>query len=424
MQDRYDAAMSDARVVQVNVSDGGVPKLPVAAARVTTYGVEGDRQQADTVHGGPHRAVTVLGIEVIERLRAEGHPIAPGTAGENLTTSGFDVSMLPVGTRLMVGAELVLEVSQPASPCRTIRNSFIGGRFGRLSIKTNPGDSRMYARVLHEGTVQPGDPIRIERQAPGQATSAATFGLADRLDQAEREASVIFWQAAIAAGIDVDLLDDGEIAVAATPSLPGAIFNQALGFAHLPNLVDRARDHFRRRGVEGWLLADDPPWDNARAEATLARYVLTTPLEAPTPGGLTIRELARREIGPWAQVIAEASELPSDVADAWRRLESHIASAAHHHRFVAEVDGVAVGAGSLHIHHQLGWLRAGSVLPSHRGQGVQRALIAGRADHARRLGADAIGASAVEGGASAANLERLGFERIGTRRSYLVPAGA
>jgi len=421
---RYDASVSDGRVLQVNVSDGGVPKLPVASARVTANGVEGDRQRSPTVHGGPHRAVAVLGIEVIERLRGEGHPIAPGTTGENLTTAGFDVSTLPIGTRLIIGPELVLEVSQPTNPCRTIRHSFVDGRFGRLSIKTSPDDSRMYARVLHEGTVQPGDLIRLERPSPDRATAAAAFEMADRVDQAERESSVVFWQAAIAAGIDVDLLDDGEIAVAATPSLPGATFNLALGFAHLPNLVDRARDHFARRAVAGWLLADDPPWEGARPEATLARYALTSSLDAPTPSGLTVRELGRREVGPWAEVIVEASELPSAVAGAWHRLESHIALAAHHHRFVAEIGGIAVGAGSLHLHHQLGWLRAGSVLPSHRGQGIQRALMVGRTAHARRLGADAIGASAIEGGASAANLERLGFERIGTRRSYVVPASA
>ncbi len=57
--------MTTARILQVNVSDGGVPKLPVPAARVTPRGVDGDRQTGETVHGGPHRAVSILGIEVI-----------------------------------------------------------------------------------------------------------------------------------------------------------------------------------------------------------------------------------------------------------------------------------------------------------------------------------------------------------------------
>ena len=92
--------MSGGRLVQVNVSDGGVPKLPVPTARVTRAGVEGDRQNEATVHGGPHRAVSLLGIEAIGRVAAEGNPIGPGTTGENLTVAGFDVSLLPLGVIL------------------------------------------------------------------------------------------------------------------------------------------------------------------------------------------------------------------------------------------------------------------------------------------------------------------------------------
>ena len=40
--------MSGGRLLQVNVSDGGVPKLPVPAARITGDGVEGDRQLGES----------------------------------------------------------------------------------------------------------------------------------------------------------------------------------------------------------------------------------------------------------------------------------------------------------------------------------------------------------------------------------------
>ena len=411
--------MSEGRLHQLNVSDGGVPKLPVEAARITIYGVEGDRQASETVHGGPHRAVSILGIEAIRRVAAEGHPIGPGTTGENLTTEGFDVSTLPVGTRLVIGDEVVLEISQPTNPCRTIRHSFADLRFGRLAMTAHPADSRMYARVLREGTVRMGDPIRIEAPV---SQDAELFGIADRLDHTERESALAFWGAAVAAGHRVEVLDDGDIAVSASATLPGPTFNSALGFAHLPNLVDRARGHFATSGVTGWVLADVPPWPGAIADATLARYAIeaadVTPTDGTAADGIRIRELPRTEIGPWADVIVAASDLSETVGAAWRDLEPHLALVAHHHRFVAEVDGRAVGAGSLHLHHHLGWLRAGSVLPSHRGRGIQRALIAHRAAHARRLGADMVGGSAIEGGASAANLERLGYRRVGTRRSY------
>jgi MOSC domain-containing protein YiiM len=72
-----------AYLYQISISNGGVPKPAVQHARVTTEGVEGDRQRNLTVHGGPNRAVCLYAIELIEALRAEGHSIAPGATGEN-----------------------------------------------------------------------------------------------------------------------------------------------------------------------------------------------------------------------------------------------------------------------------------------------------------------------------------------------------
>ena len=409
-------AMNDGRLVQVNVSPGGVPKLPVPAARITVLGVEGDRQQAVTVHGGPHRAVSLLGIEAIRRVAAEGHPIAPGTTGENLTTEGFDVSTLPLGTRLAIGQEVELELSGPTNPCRTIRHSFRDLRFGRLSMAAHPTDGRMYARVLREGVVRAGDPIRV---TPPPDDRASLHIVNDRLDGAERVSSLAFWAAAASAGHGVEVLDDGEIAVAAARSLPGPAFNLGLGFAHLPNLVGLALEHFRAGGVDGWVQADDPPWPMAIADSTLARYAVEpSRIGLADSGAATVRRLARDEVGPWADVIIEASDFPEPIAAAWKSLETNLALAAHHQRFVAELEGVAVAAASLHTHHGLGWMRAGSVRPAYRGRGLQRALLAHRARAAERLGCDMLGASAIEGGVSARNLETMGFRRVGTRRSY------
>src|SRR5215213_9743546 len=91
------------RVLQVNVSRGGVPKHPVETAWVGRFGLEGDRQAEDTLHGGPHRAVCLFAMEAIERLQSEGHPVQPGAVGENLTTWGIEWSLFPVGTRARVG---------------------------------------------------------------------------------------------------------------------------------------------------------------------------------------------------------------------------------------------------------------------------------------------------------------------------------
>jgi MOSC domain-containing protein YiiM/GNAT superfamily N-acetyltransferase len=413
------ATMPSGRLLQVNVSDGGVPKRPVPGAWVGSLGVEGDRQADETVHGGPHRAVSILGVEAIRRVAAEGHPIAPGTTGENLTVEGFDVSALPIGTRLAVGDEVVLELSWAADPCRTIRHSFRDLRFGRLGISTHPDDSRMYARVVHEGRVEPGDPIVVTAPPDDGAEREAA---AHALERSERASSLAVWAAAAAAGHRVEILDDGELAVAAAPELPGPAFNQGLGFAGLPHLLDRAREHFARHGVTGWAWADParPPWPGARADATAVYAAATAEsvVAEPLPPGLHVRQLGRDEVGAWARIVAEGAGLPEPVARAFVDLEPQLARHAHHHRFVAELDGRPVGAGSLHTHHRIGWLRAGTVLAEARGRGIQRALLAERAAAARRLGCEVVGASANEGGVSARNLERVGARTVALRARY------
>ena len=61
------------RVVQISVSDGGVPKQPVATAHVTAAGIVGDRQRNLKYHGGPDRALCLWSLEVIKALQQENH---------------------------------------------------------------------------------------------------------------------------------------------------------------------------------------------------------------------------------------------------------------------------------------------------------------------------------------------------------------
>jgi MOSC domain-containing protein YiiM len=153
--------MSTGRVVQINVApDGGVPKRPVHAALLTALGVAGDRQLDLKHHGGPDRAVCLFGQECIDALVAEGHPIVPGSAGENLTIAGLVWADLRDGDRLAVGEVAVLEISGPAPPCTTIAGSFTDGEFTRISAKLHPGWSRLYARVLTPGLVREGALVR------------------------------------------------------------------------------------------------------------------------------------------------------------------------------------------------------------------------------------------------------------------------
>jgi MOSC domain-containing protein YiiM len=144
----------------INVSDGGVPKLSRATCAVRRGGLEGDRQRDLENHGGPERAVSIYSMELIEALQAEGHPIAPGTTGENLTLSGLPWKDLRAGMRIEVG-EVVIELTRHAAPCQIIAGSFRDSRVVRVSEKVHPGWSRFYARVLKEGTLRVGDDVRI-----------------------------------------------------------------------------------------------------------------------------------------------------------------------------------------------------------------------------------------------------------------------
>ena len=155
-------AITHPRVHQINVSDGGVPKLPVPKAYITVQAVAGDRQRSPQYHGGVDRVVCLYSLEVIEALQAEGHAVAPGSCGENLTLAGLDWARLKPGDRLRIGTDVRLEVTNYTVPCNQQTQWFKDGNFTRISQKKHPGWSRLYARVLAEGVVRPEDVVTVE----------------------------------------------------------------------------------------------------------------------------------------------------------------------------------------------------------------------------------------------------------------------
>ena len=148
-------------IFQINISRGGVPKLPVREALLTRLGLEGDRQAHPKFHGGPERALCLYALERIIELQGEGHPIYPGSIGENITLIGLDWGKLSPGARLGFGDEAIVEISSYTVPCRTISASFVGGKFGRISQKLHAGDARLYARVLQTGRLSIGQTVRL-----------------------------------------------------------------------------------------------------------------------------------------------------------------------------------------------------------------------------------------------------------------------
>jgi MOSC domain-containing protein YiiM len=156
-------------IVQLSVSRGGVPKLAVPDAAVGRLGLAGDVQKHLQFHGGPERAVCLYAIEVIERLRAEGHPITPGSTGENVTLRGIDWATLQLGDRLALGRDVIVQITTTAIPCKQIAASFVRRKFQRIA---ELGDARLYARVLRDGHLRVGDPVRVVTDQPVSADLA------------------------------------------------------------------------------------------------------------------------------------------------------------------------------------------------------------------------------------------------------------
>lgn len=144
----------------INVSNGGVPKRPRPSCFVGVNGLEGDRQRDLRYHGGPQRAVCLYSLDLIEALRAEGHSITPGSIGENLTIAGLDWAQMKPGARVEVGP-VMLELTDYAAPCNNIAGSFQRRQYVRVSQKVNAGWSRLYARVITEGTLRVGDALKV-----------------------------------------------------------------------------------------------------------------------------------------------------------------------------------------------------------------------------------------------------------------------
>jgi MOSC domain-containing protein YiiM len=425
-----ESSVADGRVLQVNISPGGVPKLPVERAWVGAVGLEGDGHHHASVHGGPHRAVALLGIEAIERVQADGHPIEPGSVGENLTTSGIELARLAVGTRLAIGDGLVLELAAPANPCDVIKGSFRAGKSGRISILTHPDDSRMYARVLSEGDVRPGDVIRVLPPAPDSL--AETHQLLDLLEGVERDAWLAMWLAAAAAGYDIQILERGDVTAAASPDLPGSVFNRSFGMRLVPVLRPETEALFRAARTTGWHVAglDDPTFAGEAAESPVGVHVATIDdvlhrFEQASPPG---PELAIREVDPddaadagrWAELFIAGFEIDGALADAWRGFNPSLVRSRGYYQFIAAQGGRDVAASAMFLRRRVAWLGGGTVLPEARGRGIQRVLIEDRVRRGAAAGARRAMATADVDSRSAANLEALGLHRIWTRGLYRV----
>ena len=147
------------RIFQLNVSPGGVPKRAVARAELTPLGLMGDSVDHPRIHGGPERALCLYALERILALQEEGATIFPGAIGENVTLVGVPWDEVRPGVRLALGGALV-EITKYTTPCATTA-PFVKGDVKRFHQDHAPGWSRVYARVLKGGHLEPGMPARV-----------------------------------------------------------------------------------------------------------------------------------------------------------------------------------------------------------------------------------------------------------------------
>ncbi len=154
-------------VLQVNVSQGGVPKSAIPSAAVTERGIDGDAWRFP-FHGGRRQAILLITVEGIEELVALGFPLFAGALGENLTTRGLDRRKLRFGQRLRAG-DTEIELTRMRTPCATLNVYGAGIQAAMFDAAVQAGDpasprwglSGFYASVVRPGTVRPGDAITL-----------------------------------------------------------------------------------------------------------------------------------------------------------------------------------------------------------------------------------------------------------------------
>jgi molybdopterin adenylyltransferase len=138
------------RIHAISVSD----KKGIRKDNVTAAVLRPDHGIIKDAHAGPwHRQVSLLARESIDKMVQRGLKVGPGDFAENITTEGIDLTALPIGGRLLLGTEVLVEVTQIGKECHD-----------RCAIYHEAGDCIMpregvFVKVLTGGSINIGDPI-------------------------------------------------------------------------------------------------------------------------------------------------------------------------------------------------------------------------------------------------------------------------
>jgi GNAT superfamily N-acetyltransferase len=242
-------------------------------------------------------------------------------------------------------------------------------------------------------------------------------------------AEASFWAAFLRnRNVDLGSADDGAIAVAGGYALYArGTYNQvalAIGSTRPLDAGDLAalEAFYERRGApvrlelrETALERDHALFEQAGYDVAEIRFGFFETAAVPAEPPATVAVRPARHRADWLRVVTRA------VAEGGRPDEEHlrsaeVAAAAATGLFIAELDGVAAGAGAVGIAGEVAYLYSGAVLPQFRGRGVHRALLRARAEFGASRGAARTALKAVEGSAAERSVRRAGFERTAVLR--------
>jgi MOSC domain-containing protein YiiM len=156
----------NATILSINLSERkGHSKTPVPHARlITQHGIEGD------AHAGPwHRQLSLLALGDIELMRERGLPgLRFGSFAENLVIGGLDLGALGPGSRLRLGREVEILITQVGKECHTA--CAIMAKVGECIMPTRG----LFARVRCGGDLAVGDGVAVLETAPRTAAALVT----------------------------------------------------------------------------------------------------------------------------------------------------------------------------------------------------------------------------------------------------------